>query len=61
MSSKTDKKARKVLREKIQVDGKDVALRLQSLIIKFSLFKRIIIASRILRGKPFLGSGKIYR
>lgn len=54
--SKQDKKARKVLREKIKVEATDLAESLQGLILKFSFIKRAAIAWRILRGKPFLAS-----
>jgi len=53
--SKQDKKARKVLREKIKLEGKDIVVSLQNLILKFSFIKRAYIALNILRGKPFLG------
>lgn len=55
MNNRTNKKARKVLREKIQVEGKDIAISLQSLILRFTFKKRASIAWKILRGKPFLG------
>lgn len=55
MSDKQNKKARKVLRKKINIEGKEIVLSLQSLIIKFGFRKRVSIAWKILRGQPFLG------
>ena len=57
--SKQDKKARKVLRKKINVEGKAIALGLQNLILKFSFIKRAGIAWKILRGKAFLGGAEL--
>lgn len=55
MSNKQDKKARKALREILKVEGKDIAIALQGLILKFSFVKRASIAWKILRGQAFLG------
>lgn len=58
MSSKEDKKIRRVVRKQVKVDLKDTAISLQSLILKFGFRQRLKIAIKILRGKVFL-SGTI--
>jgi len=54
MSGKENKKIRKAVRKQVNIDLKDVAISMQSLILKFGFRQRLKIALQILFKRPWL-------